>query len=106
MENKIEWENEFIKDGKVWSKYIAVHDDSFGREKREDELVDSLDKMEVDYSFKILSKNSEGKVNMLYVEIEGSYETWEDRPFDFEIMDSVWYYNIIPCNYNPIEEEK
>ncbi len=94
------FENEFMKDGVVWSKYILVHDDSFGREKTKDEITENLDKMNVKYKAKVLSVNGSGKVNMLYLEIEGSYESWEVQPFEFSWMESGWYYETIPCNYN------
>lgn len=114
------YENQEIIHGQFYTKYLCVHDDTFGREKTKEELFsiiyNSVDRKKYTSPFniiiRIVSKNEHGKVNVFVLEvatlIDKPIHLWvgdnnEYKELNNNIIDNlelIYYYEVIPCNYN------
>jgi len=92
------YSNQILKDDKVYTKFLFVHDDTFGRELTIEKIKEYIG---VDFEMKVISKNND-KINVFLATIEGYFESDEDLPHGFVSLKDTFYYNIVSCNFNAI----
>lgn len=114
------YENQKIINGRLYTKYLCVHDDTFGREQTKKELYhiiyNSIDRKKYTSPHNVIirkvSENAHGKVNVFVLEvttlIDEPIHLWvgDDNGYKelnnniIDNLELIYYYEVIPCNYN------
>ena len=108
--------NQYVKGNKIFTKYLCVHNDTFGREKTLNEIYEIISEAlqervnTVSIELNTISKNDDGEINVfemilgtdiekpiyLYVCEENNY-VLDNRIIT--LLDDINYYTVIECNY-------
>ena len=102
-----------LSNGRYKTTFLVVHHDDFGRDKTLRELEELLVTEETPKDWKIniipISVTKEMKINCFVLEIE-SDELFDidvekgiyDYPHPLDLLEAIYYYDMIPIDWNPI----